>query len=213
MTYCDFDGKGKSARYVRLYLATPNTANWFRIYEIEVNGRQYEEANQGLAVDASGLTIEELTDAQGSTGYTPAATNKPGEVIWNLRSQQHAKSLNIYQDGAQKTDATVSVTTGDGQWEEIGVLSGYVGHFNLTSYPLAVAVKISWRSKAPLLYEITEETEDVTTSLDEEVRVKSDEYTPATGWYTLDGRKFLSPPTHKGLYIFNGKKVVVKQTR
>ena len=29
-------------------------------------------------------------------------------------------------------------------------------------------------------------------------------------WYTLDGRKFDHQPTKKGLYIHNGKKVVVK---
>ncbi len=31
-----------------------------------------------------------------------------------------------------------------------------------------------------------------------------------TGWYTLDGRRLESAPTRKGLYINNGKKVVIK---
>ena len=31
-----------------------------------------------------------------------------------------------------------------------------------------------------------------------------------TGWYTLDGRRIDTPPTRKGLYINNGKKVVIK---
>ena len=30
------------------------------------------------------------------------------------------------------------------------------------------------------------------------------------GWYTLDGRRLESAPTRKGLYINNGKKVVIK---
>jgi hypothetical protein len=29
-------------------------------------------------------------------------------------------------------------------------------------------------------------------------------------WYTLDGRKLNSKPTTKGLYIVNGKKVMIK---
>ena len=29
-------------------------------------------------------------------------------------------------------------------------------------------------------------------------------------WYTLDGRKFDKQPTQKGLYIVNGKKVIIK---
>ena len=32
----------------------------------------------------------------------------------------------------------------------------------------------------------------------------------ATGWYTLDGRRLSGKPTTKGLYINNGKKVVIK---
>ena len=32
----------------------------------------------------------------------------------------------------------------------------------------------------------------------------------ATGWCTLDGRRLSSKPTRKGIYIFNGKKVVIK---
>ena len=32
----------------------------------------------------------------------------------------------------------------------------------------------------------------------------------AEGWYTLDGIKLQSAPTEKGVYINNGKKVVIK---
>ena len=49
-----------------------------------------------------------------------------------------------------------------------------------------------------------------TTSLSEELRVKSEEFATATEWYTLDGRKLSGEPTQKGLYIHNGKKVVIK---
>ena len=29
-------------------------------------------------------------------------------------------------------------------------------------------------------------------------------------WYTLDGRKLIGKPTQKGVYIVNGRKVVIK---
>ena len=32
----------------------------------------------------------------------------------------------------------------------------------------------------------------------------------AEGWYTLDGRKLSGVPTQKGIYINNGKKMVIK---
>ena len=51
---------------------------------------------------------------------------------------------------------------------------------------------------------------DGTTSLSEELRVKSEEFSTTAEWYGLDGRKLDGEPTKKGLYIVNGRKVVVK---
>ena len=49
---------------------------------------------------------------------------------------------------------------------------------------------------------------DEATSLNEELRIKNEEL--AGAWYTIDGRKFGSKPTQKGIYINNGWKVIVK---
>lgn len=61
--------------------------------------------------------------------------------------------------------------------------------------------------------------DDETTSLREKGIVKSEEFlaeqatkgraATAAEWYTLDGRKLQGKPTQKGLYIVNGKKVLV----
>ena len=55
-----------------------------------------------------------------------------------------------------------------------------------------------------------EGNDDDTTSLSEKGRVKSEEFATAAGYYTLDGRKLSGTPTEKGIYIVNGKKVIVK---
>ena len=47
------------------------------------------------------------------------------------------------------------------------------------------------------------------TGLSEELRVKSEEFATAQ-WYDLNGRKLQAAPTKKGVYILNGKKVVVR---
>ena len=52
--------------------------------------------------------------------------------------------------------------------------------------------------------------DEQTTAIREEVTVNSEEFAPAAGWYTLDGRKLGKQPTKKGMYIHNGKKVAVK---
>ncbi len=53
-----------------------------------------------------------------------------------------------------------------------------------------------------------------TTSISEELRVKSEEFAPATEWYDLQGRKVVNGTLSngklpKGLYIVNGKKMVI----
>ena len=49
---------------------------------------------------------------------------------------------------------------------------------------------------------------DETTSLNEELRMKSEE--SVGDWYSIDGRKLNGKPTAKGIYIIKGKKVVIK---
>ncbi|MBR6456891.1 MAG: hypothetical protein IKS72_08230, partial [Prevotella sp.] len=50
--------------------------------------------------------------------------------------------------------------------------------------------------------------EGETTSLNEELRMKSEE--SVGEWYSIDGRKLNGEPTRKGVYIRDGRKVVVK---
>ena len=53
--------------------------------------------------------------------------------------------------------------------------------------------------------------DDETTAVEsEKVTVNSEKFAAATVWYTIDGRKLSGKPTKKGLYIYNGKKTVVK---
>ena len=51
---------------------------------------------------------------------------------------------------------------------------------------------------------------DGTTSLNEELRMKNEEFAAAAEWFSLDGRKLDKRPTKKGMYIHKGNKVVIK---
>jgi hypothetical protein len=45
----------------------------------------------------------------------------------------------------------------------------------------------------------------------DEIRIENSSLRDLNGaWYSLDGRKLDSQPTKKGLYIYKGKKVVIK---
>ena len=47
-------------------------------------------------------------------------------------------------------------------------------------------------------------------TLSEELKMKNEEFATATGWYTLNGVRLDHRPTSKGLYIYRGRKVVIK---
>ena len=51
--------------------------------------------------------------------------------------------------------------------------------------------------------------EDDATSLNEELRMKSEESAAAKGWFDLNGRKLSGKPSQKGIYINNGRKVII----
>ena len=40
--------------------------------------------------------------------------------------------------------------------------------------------------------------------------MKDEESATATGWFTLDGKKLDKQPVLKGVYINNGRKVIIK---
>lgn len=50
---------------------------------------------------------------------------------------------------------------------------------------------------------------DDSTGISEELRVKNEEFA-TTVWYTLDGRQLSGKPSQHGMYIVNGKKVMIK---
>ena len=83
-----------------------------------------------------------------------------------------------------------------------------VGFYRYTGDVPAHRAYIESLSSAPMLGFDDGET----TSLSEELRVKSEE--PATAadavWYTLDGRQLNAQPSRKGIYVRNGKKFIVK---
>ena len=48
------------------------------------------------------------------------------------------------------------------------------------------------------------------TGISEKVKVNSEQFAAATRWYTLQGRLLNNKPTAKGIYINNGRKVVIR---
>ena len=76
---------------------------------------------------------------------------------------------------------------------------------------LLMAVTGAWAQETytVTVKEGTADAEAVVTGLSGELRTENGE-AAAAAWYTLDGRKLDKMPTKKGVYIKNGKKVIIK---
>ena len=143
----------------------------------------------------------------------------------------------VFENVTVSTDAPVSVASSDGAVSFVGSynpvsISGedkgmlYLGAGNTLYYPNAAMTIGSCRALFRLGEGITAgdptspnnvrafvlnfgESSGGATSLSEELRVKSEKFATAA-WYSLDGRKLSGKPTAKGVYIHNGKKLVIK---
>lgn len=151
MAYCDFQGDGKEAQYVRLYLKVPNTSKWLRLYEIEVNRSAYEAKYKSSVEDGKHNPITTLTDALGYTDGTGANES----LTYYFRSPHYLQSLDIYQ-GEAPHSAQLEITEDENVWHTLGQLKGGKQHVDLSQYPLARALRISWKGDAPIIYEMVE---------------------------------------------------------
>lgn len=155
MAYCDFLGDGKEAQYVRLYLKVPNTSKWLRLYEIEVNRATDAARYKPTVEDGNKNAVATLTDA---LGYTDGSAAQKC-LIYHFRSTQHLLSVDIYQEDASH-EAWIEVTENGEEWKALEQLRGGKQHVDLSAYPLAKALRVSWTADAPKIYEMVETTDE-----------------------------------------------------
>ena len=162
MVYCNFDGEGTKARYVRLYVSKANTNKWLRLYEIEVNRTYAENGTLAQCQDANNTPIRALTDRDPLTGITTAMTSP---VVFNFYSQHDVQGLNIYtKPGAAQ--AQLSVSTNGTDWTPLPALTEAAQHVDLKAHPKAKAMRIEWTgNQAPAIFEVMPIYDATTSSL------------------------------------------------
>ena len=120
-----------------------------------------------------------------------------------LYSSTHAAELGRAYGYAKKTKTVDGVTYQEGQFVKLGD-GAHTRAFR--AYMLAPATTDS-PDLLPDAIDVVWDNEDGTTGVNE---VKEVNEVNDNSWYTLDGRKLSGRPTQKGLYINNGRKVVIK---
>ncbi len=165
MVYCDFDGAGASARYIRLSITTANTSKWLRLHEIEVNRQHAANSSLPECKDGNGNSIKELTDLNASTGL-PAGATSP--VVYSFNRQYDIKNLTIYSL-LQGVTPSVSITTDGTEWKGIGTLTEPCQKIDLQAYPKALALRLEWSGeKNPSICEMIAEYDTESSSLPNE---------------------------------------------
>ena len=164
----------------------------------------------------STLTLSKVTEAPANTGLLLKAKSneqKGTTVALPLKASAEAIASNMLV-GVLSSETVVPRTDGDYtnfilanggtygiDWytlSEDGVIGANKAYLQLLKADLTnLAREFTW------VYDDGE-----TTEMNEELRMKNEEFN-ATGWYTLEGRKLDGKPTKKGLYIHNGRKVLV----
>lgn len=164
MSYCDFDGEGRTARYVRLLLRTANTSKWLRLYEIEVNRKHDTYGDLPVALTGDGQPAPEVFDNRASTSYASSAT---GSLTYNLLNPEELDGLSFFMDGSRDYEAKVSATRDGEHWTPLGTLSGPTPYLSLSRAGMkdAVAVRLEWTGLSPIIHEICEYTTTPSTNL------------------------------------------------
>lgn len=201
---------------VRFRVDEADGSKWLRLFELEVNPAQ---TNAPAVVDGAGFPLNEANDALAYTAAEPT----DGAVVYHLYNALPAAAVDFYVDPATlPADAALEVTLDGETWQTVCALTQAHQGIDLTAYPKAQAVRITWSGdKAPRVYEVKESADP-----DGEITVTKISSLPAAMLQaqrnftvtTLDGRTLRSATTmegakdglSKGLYIIGGRKVYVQ---
>ena len=164
---------------------------------ITISGKIYNAGAEGFTgiiacvlqnMETGDITVLKKTDEM---------TIKPivNGTYWLQSISLLANSVSSVSDGTYRL-YVASRTAEDTQWQLVRPLEGQVNNFIVTKSPDGV----TWQESTDDLWSI-----DVTTGIQTPIATQSD---ASSRFFDLQGREVKTPT--RGLYIRNGKKVVVK---
>ncbi|MBR7028663.1 MAG: beta-N-acetylglucosaminidase domain-containing protein [Bacteroidaceae bacterium] len=200
MKYIDFDGAETTAKYVRLRVTNANTAKWLRLFEMEVNKQSISSPR---CVDGNGNALAQAVDATANTSASPSTNS----IVYRFVQPNPTTALTIYSGSQTPGGVSIDITADGQTWTHLANLSQCVQTVDLTEHPDAYALRLSWNTVAPVVYEIAEQT-DETSLLPTSLRqVLTTSASNSANFYDLQGRP-VAQPLSGGIYIHNGRKVI-----
>ena len=202
MKYIDFDGAGTSAKYVRLRVVNAKTNKWLRLFEMEVNG-------QGLVsprcFDGNGFAMNKAFDTKAYTSVLPGKN----AITYRFVRQYPVTALSVFCGKQMPASVNVEVTDDGESWTSLGSFSNNAHRIDLSQYPEAYAVRLSWSGQTMEVHEFLEEN-DKSAILPTAIYGVYEDLTTdksAMPMYDLQGRR-VTQPRARGIYIQGGRKIL-----
>ena len=172
-----------------------------KAYKAKVNGNDVTFTAVGQVPAGEGVLLKATTTLGSNTVYTiPVATTNV--TVW-------AADDNDFIRGAGEAVPSVS----GGYYNYIlNKNNGVVGFYKAAGQTVATnrAYLRTMAAPSALTGAMSFSFEESTTGIKEDGMVKRENWAADAEWYDLQGRKLSNIPTVSGLYIVNGKKVVIK---
>lgn len=172
-----------------------------KAYKAKVNGNDVTFTAVGQVPAGEGVLLKATTTLESNTVYTiPFATTSV--TAW-------ADDDNDFIRG---TGEAVPSVSGDYYNYILNKKGGVVGFYKAAGQTVATNRAYLRTTSAPSASAgaMSFSFEEGTTGIKEDGMVKRENWAADAEWYDLQGRKLSNIPTVAGLYIVNGKKVVVK---
>ena len=128
MRFCDFDGKGKEAKYVRFTVKSARTNKWLRFYELEVN-RQFENAVASATIPSGPIWMnhnkEFFYDGNYTTFVCLNQCQKSGDkYTLKLKKPTPLNEVRVYMgttNGDHMNKGNVQVSADGKNWKKLFV--------------------------------------------------------------------------------------------
>lgn len=156
--WCDFDGEGREAQYVRFALNKLNDGKWLRVYELEVNGKG--TFAQPHCQDGQTVGYPQTNDADPSSSTAKALkSGAQGELTYHFQNYSLLKEAVAYCNAKTMAGVRMEATRDLKNWVpvEAQATNGVVRIPLNGELADAVALRFVWSGNtAPAIHEIIE---------------------------------------------------------
>ncbi len=213
-TYTNNSGWGKT------FAAIPNTltantaygAYWCTYYnsysnaKVDANTKVYT-----VSVSGTTATLHEIADGNIKAGEGVVLKSTQETITLTYNTDETGDFSTNELEGVDAATTTTAYTEAHAEAQVFYTLANEsgLGFYKYTGSTLGANKAFLALDEAVAARGFVFQFEEDATGINEELRMKNEESASAQ-WFTLDGRKLSGKPNKAGLYIVNGKKVIIK---